>query len=152
MKSIPSSLLSGGCFAALSLFALSVLFSFVCFVAESCCAAAAGAPSSPGAGCCFRAFYSKFRSFATLDFSSHFHFLHECLTVSSFFSFFSLKNWSQIGHQIRLFLTPLPLPLLWFLVSYCSSSSSCLKIYHYCLKHLLCSCVLSERLSCVAYY
>jgi hypothetical protein len=36
------------------------------------------------------------------------------------------------------------------LVSYCSSSSSSLKIYRYCQKHLLCSCLRFERLSCVA--
>lgn len=60
--------------------------------------------------------FCSISAFATLDFSSHFHFLHECLTASSFFLFFSPKNWSQIGHQNRLFLTPLPLPFFdfWF--------------------------------------
>jgi hypothetical protein len=35
---------------------LSGLFSFVCFGAESCCVAAAGAPSSPGTGSCSTVF------------------------------------------------------------------------------------------------
>jgi hypothetical protein len=56
------------------------------------------------------------RSFATLDFSLHFHFFARVFDYVFLFFFFPPKNWSQIGHQIRLFLTPLPLVFFdfWF--------------------------------------
>jgi hypothetical protein len=62
---------------------------------------------------CWLLFYS-ISAFATLDFSSHFHFFARVFDCVFLFSFFSPKNWSQIDHQIRLFLTPLPLPFFGF--------------------------------------